>query len=569
LPNVHFSFNPLTAVNGMEYLMGWENQTPTGQLFLLYCFYQLDPVLPLLTLLGMAAAIGAISFYASTLARNTLQALAPAVLGLVLTVFLNVVVLQPDDFGIHFPWRGWLIYFTGVPVFLITLVALAFGNFKPVNIGGKVWLRNVFVFAAALAFVVVTTSTIYHRAWEKLTPFDPSHGAARLSLSNPATLTDQWNSFSVHLPDGRIWTDNYTSRANALNPFALLLGDVSLTSLGGGHFYEGSNWVSMVGGTTSELVGVKNDGALWVSKNPARRERLGRWKITKADDLVQFGDETNWSSVVMTGLSVLLVKNDGTLWRLGTTNWNFKNGEWPGLRAFTPYRLGTESNWAEAFLADNQLRLRKNDGSLWTGWGGNQTQKIELEPWFSVRRLTLVKHGQWRGTTTMGNGPDYNLGVRSDGTFRLWADQKLNKLSNDYEWTAVDLQFGTETNWLGVAGRSEKVVTLKNDGSLWVWNFHHDNRRGWDPARDEREMLDAKPVRLGTHSDWIGVTSADGGIISLAADGSLWYWPLEDAAYYLGELGNYNNNAGNSHFEPLLDVSRKPQLLGNVFSNKH
>jgi hypothetical protein len=76
-------------------------------------------------------------------------------------------------------------------------------------------------------------------------------------------------------------------------------------------------------------------------------------------------------------------------------------------------------------------------------------------------------------------------------------------------------------------------------------------------------MLDVKPVRLGTHSDWIAIAGADGGIISLAADGSFWFWPLgrpSDFKYFY----DYGNGDG-SHFEPLLDMSRKPQFLGNVF----
>jgi len=118
----------------------------------------------------------------------------------------------------------------------------------------------------------------------------------------------------------------------------------------------------------------------------------------------------------------------------------------------------------------------------------------------------------------------------------------------------------------GVAGHYENIVTLKDDGTLWLWDFHHDYRYGWIPEFNERKMLEAKPVRLGTHSDWIAITGAAGGIISLAADGSLWYWPLESLDYIVRTGGSpvfYDNS--NSHFESLLDVSRKPQLLGNVF----
>ena len=45
-------------------------------------------------------------------------------------------------------------------------------------------------------------------------------------------------------------------------------------------------------------------------------------------------------------------------------------------------------------------------------------------------------------------------------------------------------------------------------------------------------------------------------VTALAADGSLWYWPLSSAEFY------YNNNRS---VPPLLDISRKPQPLGYIF----
>jgi hypothetical protein len=236
------------------------------------------------------------------------------------------------------------------------------------------------------------------------------------------------------------------------------------------------------------------------------------------------------------------------------------------MQSFTPYRLGTESNWAEVFLAGYQLCLRKTDGSLWTSWIDNPKQKIELEPGFSLQRSPLLARNKWRGMTRIWGGLDYQFGIRNDGTFRIMADQRLNNQSHSYEWKEADLQFGKDTNWLGVAGHYEKVVTLKNDGTLWLWDFHHDYRRGWYPERDEREKLEVKPVRLGTHSDWIAITGAEGGIISLAADGSLWYWPLENASYLAERAaGGFLFGNHDSNFDPLLDISRKPQRLGNIF----
>jgi hypothetical protein len=162
----------------------------------------------------------------------------------------------------------------------------------------------------------------------------------------------------------------------------------------------------------------------------------------------------------------------------------------------------------------------------------------------------------------------FKVGVRDDGTFRIWAEQRVvwDKSRNygNHEWFPTDLQIGDGTNWIAVAGEGEKIVTLKDDGTLWSWDFHYDYRHGWNPDNSESEVLNVRPVRLGTHADWIAIS----GATALAADGSLWFWPLQSAE----DMGNHGtvfdsffNNNGNSHFEPLLDISRKPQLLGNIF----
>ena len=129
-----------------------------------------------------------------------------------------------------------------------------------------------------MALVTAVTAAIYHRAWEKLAPFEPPHGVARFTLSNPPTLIEQWNTSSVRLPDGRMWTDDYTFDYTLYisppNLPAWILGDIGLMPLAGGHFLDGSNWVSVIHGAWQEQVGLKADGTLWVSEYPARRERL-------------------------------------------------------------------------------------------------------------------------------------------------------------------------------------------------------------------------------------------------------------------------------------------------------
>jgi alpha-tubulin suppressor-like RCC1 family protein len=545
---------------------------PSSQLIYWSWFQMLNGFLPLLLLVGVAIAFGVISFYVSSLMRNTLQTLAPAALGILVAFFGLIVVGQLREFNLDFLWHGPLPYFIGVPVMSLALVALAFANFQHVRTGWKMWRQNFFVFALAFLFAVTATSAVYHRAWEKLTPFEPPHGAAKLSQSNPASLNAQWDRLSVRLPDGRIWMANFMPSPDAHNLLALLRGNVKV-AVDEGKFIGGSNWatVKRAGGG---LVGLKTDGSLWVSEGfrQPKEDQTERWV---ADDdavrhLVPFENETNWSSFVPRNLSALLVKNDGTLWHWGATNWNWKN-KWPGLQSFTPQRLGTQSDWAEVFQSTFEIFLRKADGSLWTwndNWNTNGETQLEITPEFTVHSVKNLGLEKFRSTTRISHGLQFNAGVRDDGTFRIWADERVvtrqDRRYGDYAWFATDLQIGDGTNWIAVAGWGEKIVTLKDDGSLWLWNFHDDFRRGWDSDLFEGEIQKVRPVRLGTHSDWIAISGDWGSVTTLAADGSLWFWQLESVSY-VGEFnGTQYLNNGDSSFESLLEISRKPQLLGNV-----
>ena len=149
----------------------------------------------------------------------------------------------------------------------------------------------------------------------------------------------------------------------------MLLRNVKLT-LDDGQFINSTNWVT-VKRATLDLAGIKTDGTLWVSEKPRQFTRQqGQWEINEDEmrHLEQFGTETNWNSVESLGNSVFLTKTDGTLWRWGTFDFRdeARTNRWPGLRAFTPERLGTESNWANVYRDGYAISFRKLDGSIWT-----------------------------------------------------------------------------------------------------------------------------------------------------------------------------------------------------------
>lgn len=521
-------------------------------------------LLGLLLLPGIPVLIGAISFYVSTMARNTLQTLAPAVLSGV--IFWPLIVFATSQMApvSDYLWRGALGCLIILPILAVTLLLLAYGNFQRVLTGWNVVGRNVGTIACTFAIGVVLTTATYHRFWEKLTPFEPPHGPARLAVPNPASLTGTWDALTVRLPDGKIWTGSYgIQKAHSL---ALWLGNFRM-ELTGGKYVPGTNWVD-VKHSYWMTAGLKRDGTLWVSKNPRvnfmQKRNRGFDNTDVRYDLVQFGHETNWVSFLPTGDRLLLVKNDGTLWQIFRPSVK-NNDPWPSPLSLTPRQIGTESNWAEVFQNNYQIVLHKTDGSAWF-WGGNWSinqPSFEVAPELFFHAVPPLAGNQMRSTATISHGLTFYVGVRADGTFRIWADERLIPGSRNVNYTMfpTDVQIGNGTNWVAVAGDWDKAITLKSDGTLWLWDFRFNPTR-WEPENFEQEVVKTVPVRLGTHSDWVAIC----GDVSLAADGGLWFWPLVDASQLAGFLGLEHNNNSGQNWLPLLDISRKPQLLGNVFS---
>jgi ABC-type transport system involved in multi-copper enzyme maturation permease subunit len=511
----------------------------------------INPLLPFLPQLLIAIGLVAISFYASTIARHTLQAISSAIPGIVLASVL-LGNSQPIGDALHL-WRGSLIYFIGVPTLTVTIAWLASWNFKRVLVGWPVWRRNILVVMASLATVLVSIGAIYNRAWEQLSPNEPSHGTARLKAPQNVTLRSEFFNLTVQLPDGRVWTDRLMPTVPSLG--AMVSGDwKTIDIFPGGRFLDGTNWSSVAFGYL-DVAAIRRDGSLWVSEqseNPSMFWRPRSDSNQEPIKLVQLGDDKDWKAVAGSRPPVFLLKTDGTLWRWGPARVVMRTN-WPGLRAFQPERLGTASDWSELGCDNNQIWFRKADGRTWIS-GGFQSVLSEPESLRFGEETTLLRAPYRDGRELRGyvrhyrpRGNQFEVRLRDDGTLRIreWRWKQTSK----QEFTSGDVQLGQESDWLALVGNNgDGVVTLKVDGSLWDWEFPDDSIAKANTAR---------ATRLGAHADWVAITSDYLGTYSLAADGSLWLWRNGSRDFRPSEFA----------ILPLLAPSRKPLLIGNIFTH--
>jgi ABC-type transport system involved in multi-copper enzyme maturation permease subunit len=518
-----------------------------------------------LGVVALAAGLSWVSFFASTLARNFLQALSISVVIIVGCCLLgsfgsNFFERRFSIFGI-LPWPSVPPILIGVPTLLVTLMWLVYRNFSYFHESWRLWRGNILGVVAALLFVSGSSAILYNRVWEVFEPAEPAHGPAKFSAANRPTLhTDVYRDLQVRLPDGRIWCDSlgyffffeHEYQPNRWKQLWWMLTDPRPKSAGPRQFIAGSNWISAITGKIEfwnsypdgsgqnqlsgylDTVGIQSNGTLWVSSHAMPEVWTGR-------EMAQFGSETNWHQVIRNYQGVLLLKNDDTLWRWGTNrmDWSGWQTNWPSVRHYQTRQIGTNSDWQEISNA-GYFNARKTDGSVW-----------------SVRMDSRIGIDELERHTNFARGPMQPFGLResaaacvgTNGT--VWV-ANLNRVENEGDqnqrpWEGTGyLQVGQETNWVAVAvcwGNNdnvlEKLVALKADGSLWKWK---------SVKKSTAEIANTPPTRLGIHSDWIGLVGTWDGAVALAADGSLWFWPGADHAD-----------------QTLFKYPKQPKRLGNVF----
>jgi ABC-type Na+ efflux pump permease subunit len=492
--------------------------------------HALDPGLPLFILI-LAAGLGLVSLFASSLSKNFLQAIGLST-ALMVGLGITIPMLTKPFLFWRSQWSGGPALPTLVagPVLVVTLLWLSYVNFKDFREGWPLVRRQLCGFLVAFISIIGISNLMYHRAWECFMP-QRAHGPAVLSLKQSLHFRKGYlDDLQLWLPDGRFWYDRLAIIAggspggsstfrffkNELDPLPV--------SAGPAKFLSGSNWVSAVvrrlpltteGVETNvwyyvDVIGVRADGTLWISDHSYSRDWNG-------DRLTQVGDETNWQSVAWQPRfpAVKLLKKDGTLWSWGPLTWGGARHhatKTTPLGHMRPYRLGSEAGWKA--ISENGLWLEKTNGTIWR----SPTMTAEGD-------LLAMQVTNWTGVALdqipPGEGYPFEAWVRKDGT--LWAAEHWEESRQMHNTV---FQVGTDSNWVAAVNALGpfEMSALKADGTLWAvggGNFI------WGPGEAHLQLH-----QLGKDHDWVAIQADWDSLQSLAADGSIWAWPV--FGYYQG-----------------------------------
>jgi ABC-type Na+ efflux pump permease subunit len=497
--------------------------------------------------LRTAAEIFLISFYASSLARSTFQAIGMAMAFTFVAAVVYFYCSSPrEQFNWLYQFRlpgplhytsqeglGWLDQKMGPPIFVFIILYLSWWNFKWLQEKCKLWSRNLLLFFAVFPLIFVLSHAIYFRVWELFMPLE-SRGPRRLQDSSQVKFAGTLNVIYAALPDGRLW-NGWFSYHQIQNPSGI---SGSLEQRNVAQFIGGSNWVA-VAADNFQAVCIQSNGTLWsvqIKWNVSPDQKFRHQGLDPV--LAQIGSDTNWSQTASGQNGFLLLKKDKSLWAWGYHRYHETNllvsidQKLKRDLASPPMRVSEETNWTGLYSSGFLAYARKNDGNNWMLMGSHIVQETNVDT-------------QW-SHLEFGEGLSY-LEVKTNG--ELW-------LCRTVGGPHFKVQLGENMSWkMASFARGHSILALRSDGTLWTFSLNSKDafRYAWKGPDVYRYDLSGsqlcKMTRLGNRSDWVGLPPNPFNALSalaLASDGSLWDWNQPSDRVWLAP-------------------SRGPAYMGNIF----
>jgi hypothetical protein len=127
-------------------------------------------------------------------------------------------------------------------------------------------------------------------------------------------------------------------------------------------------------------------------------------------------------------------------------------------------------------------------------------------------------------------GRNHSLAIKKDGSLWAWGRNDYGQLGDGTNTDRpAPVRIGSATDWLSVSTGADHTLALKKDGSLWAWGRNNGGQLG-DGTNTDR----SSPIRIGSATDWLVVSAGDSFSLALEKDGSLWAWGWNN----FGQLGD-------------------------------
>ena len=280
---------------------------------------------------------------------------------------------------------------------------------------------------------------------------------------------------------------------------------------------------------------LKRDGTIWGWGNNDYG-MLGDGSIygNKTSPVPVATNLTGVTAIAGGGNHTLALKNDGTVWAWGTSDYGEVGNTSPSNT--TPVLVNGVSNVIAISSGNYHSMALRDDGTVWV-WGANMSGQLGLGGAMDAKaHPTPTQVPGLTGVKQIAAGNDFSLAVRDDGTVWAWGSNTFGQLGdNTGGMRNSAAQISGLTGVKSVVGGQGHALALKTDGTVWGWGANTFGATG----SSNYNQPTYTPVQVNNLSNITAI--AAGGWHSLASksDGSVWAWGWNT----YGQLGTGTQNS--------------------------
>ena len=404
---------------------------------------------------------------------------------------------------------------------------------SPVQIGRLTTWASVSV-GTRNGYAIKTDGTLWAWGYNLHNEVGDNTGVYRSSPVQIGTLTTWFNISN---------TDLTPSALNGINPFITTwippTQNYSLYALGGQNLYGqfglndiiarsspvqvGSGSWTKISCVTDRTVAIKTDGSLWSwgNYNSATGFGDGNAIIFSRSSPVQVASPVSFSDFSTSGTHSLSIKTDGSLWSWGNNASYGQLGQNDLISRSSPVQVGLLTNWSKVFNGLYCSFSVKKDGTLWA-WGQNTIGQLGLGD--VISRSSPVQVGlltNW-SLYTFAIKSDSVLAIKNDGTLWGWGNNGSGEFGNSTPGITKSspIQIGALTTWSKITFSGNTVLAVKTDGTLWAWGAVGNGQQGQSDS-----IARSSPVQVGALTTWSNVSGGGNQfVVASKTDGTIWTW---------------------------------------------
>jgi len=328
--------------------------------------------------------------------------------------------------------------------------------------------------------------------------------------TTPMVVTTGLRSMIALREDGTVWGWGSNQDGH--------LGGFVFSHVTPAQIQEVPNFTNIVSVATGNLhtVALKDDGTVW-TLGSNRWGQLGDGTTTQRRFAAQLQNLSNVIAIAASNMHTVVLKDDGTVWAWGM-NFNGQLGDGTTINRYIPTQVPNLTNVIAIATSGGHTVALKDDGTVWS-WGSNSWGQLG-DGTMAHEHVTPIQVQNLTNVIAIEAAGNYTIALRDDGTVWTWGANSHGQLGDGTTTNRrTPVQVQNLTNITVISAGINHAAALKDDGTVWVWGQNHNGQLGDGTTIDHHT-----PIQLLSLTNVIDISAGFYNTVALKHDGYVWTW---------------------------------------------